>query len=224
MAIGPACPASSPTAHVTSRPQWIARRRAIPVTNPLLTLVDLGAVLPQQLVDDALNRGLVLRLFTVAAVEWVRHEVGRPGRRGSGVLGRVLDDRALGDHRPDGLLEPRMARLMRAQRLPTAEFQYGVLDGQGHFLARVDFAYPERLLAIEVDGYELRASPAAMQADLDRQNALVRERWTVLRFTWADVVRRPARVADLIRSTLGSISTTPRSASFPNDPGRPGGD
>jgi very-short-patch-repair endonuclease len=81
-----------------------------------------------------------------------------------------------------------------------------VLDGQDRFVARVDFAYPDRRLAIEVDGYELRASPAAMQSDLDRQNALVREGWTVLRFTWADVVRRPARVAELVRSTLAGTS------------------
>jgi very-short-patch-repair endonuclease len=55
-----------------------------------------------------------------------------------------------------------------------------------------------------------------MQADLDRQNALVREGWTVLRFTWADVVRRPAPVAALITEALGRITATPRSESFPN--------
>ena len=202
-------------------PAWVAHRRSVPVTNPLLTLVDLGAVLPAHEVDDAMNRGLVLRLFSVAAVEWVRLEVGRPGRRGSGVLGRVLDDRALGDQRPDGLLEPRMARLMRARGLPPASFQFVVHDHGGRFVARVDFAYPEHRLAVEVDGYELRASPAAMQADLDRQNGLVRAGWTVLRFTWADVVRRPARVADLVTAALGRISATPRTESFPNASGAP---
>ena len=105
-------------------------------------------------------------------------------------------------------------RLLRS-RLPHPVTQFEVYD-RSRWVARVDFANPDSRLAIEVDGYELRASPAAMQADLDRQNALVREGWTVLRFTWADVVRRPARVADLVRSTLGSIPTTPRSGSFPN--------
>src|SRR5829696_7610454 len=43
------------------------RRDGVPVTNPLRTMVDLGAVVPQWLVAEALERGLVRRVFTVAA-------------------------------------------------------------------------------------------------------------------------------------------------------------
>ncbi|MGH9000088.1 MAG: hypothetical protein ACRDY7_11940 [Acidimicrobiia bacterium] len=42
----------------------------------------------------------------------------RQGRHGAGVAGLILDERALGADPPDGLLEPRMARLLRRAQLP----------------------------------------------------------------------------------------------------------
>lgn len=182
-------------------PSVITRRQGIPVTNPLRALVDLGAVVPPQLVADALERGLVQRRFSIASVERARAGIAKPGRNGSGVLRGVLDRRALEAASPDSLLEPRMATLLKAALLPPAVFQFDVLVN-GLFVARVDFAYPNQRLAIEVDGWESRATSAAMQADLDRQNALVQAGWTVLRFTWADVVRRPHKVATAVRRAL----------------------
>lgn len=178
-------------------------RHGVPVTNPLRTLVDLGAVSSRWVVEDALDRGLADRRFRVSAVEWMLHEVARPGRRGCGVLRTVLDERALGAAPPDGLLEPRMARLLRSYGLPPATFQHPVPEAG----ARLDFAYPELRLALEVDGYEVHGSPRAMTADHERHNRLVAAGWTVLRFTWEQVVRRPAEVAKAIRSALGTQMT-----------------
>jgi very-short-patch-repair endonuclease len=180
----------------------ITWRRGIPVTNPLRTIVDLGHVLGPEDVEDALDRGLVARRFTMVAVEQVLDELARSGRSGCGVLRRVLDDRALGDQRPDGLLEARMARLLRDARLPQATFQHVVTDDAGRFLGRVDFAYPERRLAIEVDGWRDHGTRSAFQSDRDRQNLLATAGWTVLRFTWHDVVRRPGNVAAGVRAFL----------------------
>jgi very-short-patch-repair endonuclease len=187
-------------------PRWVTRRHGIPVTNPLLTMVDLGAVLPPWLVEDALNRGLTKRLFTIPAVERARNDVGRPGRRGAGVLRAILDERALGGERPDGLLEARMAKLLQDAGLDGWEFQFVVVDEQGRFVARVDFCWPDRKLVVEVDGFETHSSPAALQADLDRQNRLVTLGYTVLRFTWADVVRNPSKVV----AGLCTVAHTPR--------------
>ena len=184
-------------------PDHTTIRRGIPVTNPLRTLVDLGAVCSRWTVEDALDRGLIARLFTVAAVEWMRYEVARPGRRGSGVLRTVLDDRALGSAPPDGLLEARMAYLLRSQGLPPAVFHHVVPEAR----AELDFAYVERRLAIEVDGFEVHGTPRAMSADHSRHNRLVAAGWTVLRFTWHQVVRQPAAVARDIRTALGTQMT-----------------
>jgi very-short-patch-repair endonuclease len=174
-------------------------RQGVPVTNPMRTLVDLGAVVRPWVVEDALDRGLSTRLFRVPAVEGLLHEVARPGRRGCGVLRKVLDERALGAAPPDGLLEPRMARLLRDHDLPPAVFQH-VVPGTG---ARVDFAYPTAKLAIEVDGYEVHGTRKAFDADRDRQNRLVVAGWDVIRFTWTQVVRHPSSVAATLRGALG---------------------
>jgi len=176
--------------------EHVTRRRRIPVTNPVRTIIDLGHVLGPDEVEEALDRGLVARLFTVVVVEQVLRQLARSGRSGCGVLRRVLDDRALGSHRPDGLLEAKMAHLLEDAALPRADFQHIVHDRSGRFLAKVDFAYPERKLAIEVDGWSSHGSRRAFQSDRDRQNHVAIEGWTVLRYTWHDVVRRPTYVAD----------------------------
>ncbi|MGH9269189.1 MAG: endonuclease domain-containing protein, partial [Acidimicrobiales bacterium] len=149
------------------------------------------------------------RLFTIAGVETALEAVARRGRRGAGVLRRILDERALGDARPDSLLESRMARLLKSAELPPAAFQHDIYAGR-RFVGRVDFAYPEVRLAIEVDGWEAHASPEALQGDLSRQNALVGAGWTVLRFTWHDIVRRPPAVATAITRVLGPLTLAQR--------------
>ena len=137
------------------------------------------------------------RLLRVAAVEWELATVARPGRRGVGPLREVLDRRALLETPPDGVLEPRFARLCKAAGLPSPVFQHRV----GRY--RIDFAYPHLMIAIEVDGYGPHSGPLAFQADRDRQNQLVATGWMVLRFTWADVVRRPEQVARAIAEAIG---------------------
>lgn len=183
--------------HQTRDPIPGTRRFGIPVTSPMRTIVDLGAVVPALAVEEALDRTEVARLCSVAAVEWELARVARPGRRGAGALRAVLDRRALLEIPPDGMLEPRFARLLKGAGLPMATFQ--------HRLGRyeIDFAYPDLLVAIEVDGYGPHASRRAFQHDRDRQNVLVGLGWTVLRFTWADVVKRPDHVARVIREAIG---------------------
>jgi very-short-patch-repair endonuclease len=160
------------------------------------TIIDLGAVCPAHLVEDALDRALIDRLCTMAAVEWELARIARPGRRGAGVLHQVLDRRALGSGRPEGLLEARFAQLVKRYGLPEPVFQFEF----GGF--RIDFAFPHVLLAIEVDGYLAHASRAAFQADRERQNQLVAAGWAILRFTWEDVVCRPAKVAAAIQEAI----------------------
>lgn len=180
--------------------RWVSRRGGIPVTNPLRVMVDVGSLVAPARLSDIIERALSERLVSIAGLEVAYAALGR-GRVGAAVLRVALDDRALGAAPADGLLEPRMARLFRDRKLPPAVFQHQVRAG-GRFVARVDFAYPERMLAIEVDGHQVHSTPQALQRDLTRQNALVSLGWTVLRFTWSDVVHRPEKVASDIRTVL----------------------
>lgn len=163
----------------------------------------MGAVVDDRQVADALERALIARVCSVLAVERALDDVARRGRRGAGVIRRVLDERALGRARPDGLLEARTARVLREGGLPSPAFQHEVRV-RGRLVARVDFAWPDMRVAVEVDGFEVHATPRAMQADLERQNRFVAAGWTVVRFTWLDVVRRPEWVAAQIAAVLRS--------------------
>lgn len=80
--------------------------------------------------------------------------------------------------------------------------QQAVVRRGGRFLARVDFLWPEALLIVEVDGMRKYHEPFALQREKDRQNALVAEGFTVLRFTWADVTGRPERVVAQVSRAL----------------------
>lgn len=184
------------------RPDHITVRRGIPITKPLRTLVDLGQSAPWA-VSDALELGLANRLFSIRAADAVLDDLGCKGRTGVGVLRRVLDQRALERGIPDGLLEPRMARLLRKHRLPMPAFQHWVTPK-----IRVDFAYLEERIVIEVDGFSTRRTPAALDRSNQRQNELVLLGWTVLRFTWKQVVRQPDVVARTILVTLESARRT----------------
>jgi hypothetical protein len=70
---------------------------------------------------------------------------------------------------------------------------------------KIDFAYPDVLLAIEVDGYDPHGTRKAFDTDRARQNRLVLLGWTMLRFTWPQVVREPAKVAAEVRAALGAL-------------------
>ncbi|MGH8990991.1 MAG: DUF559 domain-containing protein [Acidimicrobiia bacterium] len=187
-------------------PRHIRQSKGYPTTNPARTIVDLGAVLPPGELEDVLDRALTRRLVKVAGVESMLAELAGRGRPGTAAVAKILAERALGKQAADGMLEPRMARLLRKAGLPAAEFQYPIHTPEGRFLARVDFAYPELLLAIEVDGWATHGSPRAMGKDFVRQNGLVPYGWRVLRFTWFQVVHEPDDVAAVIGRTLASLA------------------
>jgi very-short-patch-repair endonuclease len=68
--------------------------------------------------------------------------------------------------------------------------------------ARVDLLYDESRLVIEADGHATHATRRQRQADAERAARLTAAGWRVARFTYEDVVERPAYVADTIRTLL----------------------
>lgn len=184
-------------------PELANEREGLRLTDPVRTLIDLGLVLPTWAVRDALSRGITTRLFAVGQVDRLRDALGRKGRNGTGVVRQLLDERALmaGE---DSVLERRLMLLAQRHDLPPMSIQHEVWHA-GRFIARIDGVYADRKLAIEVDGYEHHSSPDAFQRDRERQNRLVALGWTVLRFTWKDVVQRPASVAKQISDAINRL-------------------
>ena len=177
----------------------VTRVDGIPVTALARTLVDLGAVVGdaelERAVESALRQGLSLR-----RLEWRLDALCVRGRPGPDALRRVLHRRRAAVA-TESELETRFVQLVRDAGLPQPERQYEVRDGLRR-VGRIDFAYPERRLAIELDGYGPHAD--RFQSDRTRQNRLVLLGWTVLRFTSADVVERPDQVAAALTTALAA--------------------
>lgn len=177
----------------------VVRRDGIPTTNPLRLLVDLGAVVDADVVELTLDSLNADKLITVAGARAWRDRLGGRGRRGAGVLGDVLDGRALGDQQVDSVIEPLMARLCKRYGLPMPEFQVRiVIQGKRY---RMDFAYRDLRYNIETDGYEHHGGKYQnWLSDSTRDNELTAMGWQVSRFPRAHLRTRQDYVARVVRT------------------------
>ena len=92
--------------------------------------------------------------------------------------------------------------LLHAAGLPAPDLQHVVSTPGGVFVGAADMAWPERKVLVEFDG-DVHRERDVFVNDLRRQNRLVAEGWTVLRFSSADVYGRPDEVVAAIRRALG---------------------
>jgi very-short-patch-repair endonuclease len=79
--------------------------------------------------------------------------------------------------------------------------QVTIATAAGEF--RVDLADERRRTAIEADSHAWHGSRAALSRDCRRYDELVRVGWTVLRFSWEQVMFDQAWVVGVVRGVLG---------------------
>lgn len=115
---------------------------------------------------------------------------------------RVLDGRRVGAALGSPA-ETRTLRLIREAGFEEPERQFVVVLPDGS-IAVVDFAWPPRLKAIEVDGLVAHASARQLEEDLLRQNLLFRAGWQLRRFAARTVQQHPALVRDEIARFLAA--------------------
>jgi hypothetical protein len=180
----------------TLSPDEIGRVGVLPLTCAARTAVDIAVDVPQVAavvaVDSALRSGQV----TLAEL---RLELRRRlGMRRYAAAAAVLD---LADPTSGSVWES-MARLLFAAAgltEPVPQFEV-VVDGV--VVARVDFAWPQARLVVEIDGFTWHSSKEALGNDHTRQNRLELDGWTVLRYTPDQVQGEPARIANEVRQAL----------------------
>jgi very-short-patch-repair endonuclease len=68
----------------------------------------------------------------------------------------------------------------------------------------IDIGFPEKMLAVEIDGREFHSSAADFERDRWRQNDLVNAGWRVLRFTAQMLEQTPHLVLAAIAEALAS--------------------
>lgn len=168
--------------------------RGLPVTALPLTILDavaaLGGDSGRPLVDRALQHRVS---FAELHAAYCRSF----GRHGSPWLGRVLRQVADG---ASSDAERVLHRLLRGARIDGWVANHLVaLAGTEYW---IDVAFVARRLAVEVDGWAWHSDVDRFAQDRRRQNALVLAGWTVLRFTWHDLMSRPQAVIAEIRAAL----------------------
>ncbi|WP_458199620.1 DUF559 domain-containing protein [Blastococcus deserti] len=188
-----------PSPGVAVRTAWldgdvVRPQRALPRTSRVRTAVDL---VRRGQVDD----GVVLldRLVAAGVVQLldVRDAViALPRCRGSRLAREVAD---LADGLAESPQETRLRLLLLRAGLPAPTAQHRVFDEEG-FVARLDFAYPDRKVAIEYDG-AWHAEPRQFARDRRRLNRLTAAGWRVIFVTAADL-RDPERLVRRIAAAI----------------------
>jgi len=151
----------------------------------------------RELVAKALRGGFV-QLHDVSAQLEVSGRI-HGARRMAAALLQLDPDVAASESRAEQVA---FEALVRAG-LPTPVRQFAVALPDG--MIRIDLAYPDLRLAIEIDGFWWHSTPQRKAADERRQNQLVQAGWRVLRFGAGRVVSDPAHlVAEVARAVLAS--------------------
>jgi very-short-patch-repair endonuclease len=170
----------------------VVRCDGIAVTDPDRTLLDLGRYLGQQrlarTVEAARRADLVTWSSLIATL--ARH--ARRGRAGTRRLRAVILAGAQRTEVTDTDVELLLYGLLIDAGLPPPAIRHRVYDGD-RFVAEVDLAVPDLLIAIEVDG-KVHLLEEVRERDLTRQNDLVLRGWHVLRFSNERVLGQPAAV------------------------------
>ena len=77
------------------------------------------------------------------------------------------------------------------------------IERRGSFVGRVDFLYAEAQVVIEVSGYRWHRTKAQAAADAQRRRALTLAGYTVLEYTFDDVVASPQVLVAEVTEALG---------------------
>jgi hypothetical protein len=168
----------------------------LPLTTPVQTALDIGAMASLDHSVVAIDSALRSRSVTLVQL----HErFSDSARRGVRAARQAL---ALADPLSGSVPETQVRLIFWHAQLPAPVTQYPVYV-DGVLIARTDFAWPWAMLLVEIDGFLYHSASGDFQRDRDRQNALVRSGWRVLRFTVADLRNRPAYVIAEVRAALG---------------------
>lgn len=173
------------------------------VTTATRTIIDLASVVSPKQLAAALDDGLRKRLTSVPTLRAAMVRLGTNGKSGTRLLSRLLDERSQQTRPTDTELEDLAISIIRKASLPEPEIQNVILN-DGGFVARVDFAYPDRLLVIEAESWQYHSTMKDWSDDVVRYNDLVGLGWRVMRVTYEEMVKHPDRVADQIRRAHAS--------------------
>jgi hypothetical protein len=172
----------------------------IPTTEPARTLLDIASLGDEQLLattfDDFIRRGLTSFPAICSRIE----QLGEL-RHGVKAMKQLLKTRTEG-HVPESVVETQFALLLRHAGLPEPIPQFAVHDEEGALIGRVDFAYPDERVLIEIQSTRWHGGPEDRQRDDRRHARMSALRYHVVPIGTADLRTHPRDVVATIRTAL----------------------
>jgi len=166
----------------TFEPGDLVERWEIPCTSPVRTVIDVSSSLHVdelgEAVDSLMRRGLIGLEVLRDRVMSMRPAPGRSIKK----LKIVLSTRHRGFDPGESPLEARLARVMASGRIIPPVQQHQVeIDGHRY---RLDFAWPDRRIFLEGQGFGFHSMASDLDSDARRQNTLVADGWLPIELTW----------------------------------------
>jgi predicted transcriptional regulator of viral defense system len=171
----------------------ITIHRGIPITTVARTLLDVAATLRRSTLTRTVERAEILRLFDLKAIErtLARHRNHRGARALAGVLDLYRDDEFTRSE-----LEAMMLAVLDEHGIERPLVNHEAAGEE------VDLLWPRRRLVVETDGRATHLTRAAFERDRAKDVRLTVAGYTVVRFTYMQLLHDPRAVVATLRALL----------------------
>lgn len=157
----------------------------LPVTSPPRVLLDLTPLMSPRDMERAIDRMLIERAGSLGQI---RELLARSGRHnGRRQLGAILDGYTTSTFTRSEA-EERFLALVRRGGLPQP------LVNARRLGLEIDFFWPDRGVAVEIDGFAFHSARGRFEDDHERDRKLRKAGITVIRFTWRQLDGHPEAV------------------------------
>jgi very-short-patch-repair endonuclease len=176
----------------------VCTRFDMSITSPLRTVIDLSGMFDVNLLGRATDQLMRHRRLDLeelrGRVSLLRPAPGRSIKK----LKIVLAQRIPGYDPGESELEARLRQIIDANGLPQPTHQHRVSYGDARY--RMDFAWPDRRLYLEGNGFGYHRLATDLDGDARRQNEMVLDGWRPIELTWR---MTDAEIAHTLRRFLG---------------------
>jgi hypothetical protein len=151
-------------------------------TSALRTVIDLSGSVSDEVLGDVVDDLLRRRMLSLEALRSRANRVRPAPGRSAARLRRILAARIPGYDPGESKLEARIMLVLIEHGLPLPVQQHRVNFGPSRY--RLDFAWPDRRLYLEGNGFGCHSLASDLDSDARRQNELVLDGWCPIEITW----------------------------------------
>jgi len=182
-------------------PHHITEVGGLRVTNVPRTIFDLAARMRGRRLQMLIEQAVVERRCSWEDLVGVRDELARRGRPGSTLFRTVMSGIGPGLAVAESALEVRGLSLLEDGGMPepVQQFPFPWREaGEG----RIDLAYPEARVIVELDGRRWHSRTDSFDIDRERDRAAQLAGWRVFRFTWHHLEANPEEFIATVAQAL----------------------